>query len=96
MAEKFRNMDPSIADTYEMAFNTAMYHTYIPYVFDQAIKAQGEYGSALNEKLSEVYTKSITCSIESFSDTFDAQIQEYLDMGGQAVIDEKTEAYEGK
>ena len=30
MAEKFRNMDPSIADTYEMAFNTAMYHTYIP------------------------------------------------------------------
>ena len=96
LAEKFRNCDPLIVDTYKMAYATATYHNYIPYDFGRAINALGEYGSALNEKLSEVYTKSITCSIDSFSDTFDAQIQEYLNMGGQAVIDEKTEAYEDK
>ena len=58
--------------------------------------AEGDYGSALSEKIGELRVKSITCTTDEFDTTYDTLLEEYLGMGGQAVIDESTAAYEAK
>lgn len=95
-AEKKMSLDPILADTVINAQDAAMLHTYIPYDLGRSIDSYGEYGSALKEKITELQTKSITCAVEDFDETFDRLVEEYLGMGGQIVLDEKLSAYEDK
>lgn len=87
------NILPELVDTYLAAFKASTVSTYVPYMFQQAIESEGEYSASLAEKLTELRVKSITCSPDEFDATWDALVNEYLEMGGQTVIDEKIEAY---
>ena len=68
-------------------------NTYVPYAFQQQIVSEGEYSASLGEKLGELRVKFITCAQDAFDSTWETVVGEYLSMGGQEVIDEKTAAY---
>ncbi len=61
--------------------------------FERPIDAELKYNKTLNDKLQEILVKSILAKPEEFSKTFDTMSQEYLKLGGQAVIDERRAAY---
>lgn len=96
VAELTIGTSEAMAPIYEGAYYTSMVSTYEPYDFGCTIVAEGDYGSALSEKIGELRVKSITCTTDEFDTTYDILLEEYLGMGGQAVIDESTAAYEAK
>lgn len=61
--------------------------------FDRPIDAELKYNKTLNDKAQEAIVKSIVSKPEDFSKTFDSFVEEYLKLGGQAVIDERRAAY---
>ena len=70
-----------------------------PYAFQQEIISETKYGADLDAKLSELTVKSVMAAPDEFDATFDALAEEYLNIGGQEVIDEKIAVYrknEGK
>lgn len=81
---------------YEGAYYTSMINTFEPYDFGRTIVATADYGSSLNEKIGELRVKVITCPTDAFESTFEQLTNEYLSMGGQAVIDERIEAFQEK
>ena len=80
-------------DLLTAAFKAARVNTYVPYAFQVQIVSEGEYSASLGEKLGELRVKSITCAEDAFDSTWETVVGEYLSMGGQEVIDEKTAAY---
>ncbi|MBQ6787184.1 MAG: hypothetical protein IJO85_05635 [Lachnospiraceae bacterium] len=61
-------------------------------LFAAAIDAVTEYGTSLKEEVYPQYRDELTmCSEEEFDALYDTLSQEYLDMGYQAVIDERLE-----
>ncbi|GMK39388.1 lipoprotein LipO [Paenibacillus sp. CCS19] len=62
--------------------------------FDHPIDSEIKYGTTLKDKAIETIVKSIIAKPDQFSAIFDAGIQEYLKIGGQAVQDERRAAYE--
>ncbi len=61
-------------------------------LFAAAIDAVTEYGTSLKEEVYPQYRDELTmCSEEEFDAKYDELSQEYLDMGYQAVIDERLE-----
>lgn len=61
--------------------------------FGVTIEASDEYKDTLFAKYAELRDKIVTGSVEDFEANYEAASQEYLDAGYQAIIDEKTEAY---
>ena len=51
-------------------------------------------GEALSAKRDEVYDTSVVASVDSFDATWDAAMNDYLSAGGQAIIDERTSAWD--
>ena len=82
-----------IQKLYWSAYKSSLHDTYVPYLLDRAIVSEGEYSSALAEKLGELRVKTITCAPADFDATYDKLVEEYMGMGGTEVINEKTEAY---
>jgi putative aldouronate transport system substrate-binding protein len=48
----------------------------------------------LSEKRDILYDQSVICSEADFDSTWDSYLQDYLDAGGQAIIDERTAKWE--
>lgn len=80
-------------ELYKNAFKAARVNTYKPYLFSKQIVSESDYSASLAEKLGELRVKSITCTPEMFEATWDELSAEYLDMGGQTVIDEKVSVF---
>lgn len=59
-----------------------------------AILAEDGVGEALNKKRDEGYGQAMKAPVDQFDAVWDQYQQEYLDMGGQAIIDERTEKWE--
>ncbi len=55
------------------------------------IKAQGKVGTSLQEKRDELFTKAVTAPEAEFDAVYDGQMEEYMDMGGEAIIEERIE-----
>ena len=55
------------------------------------IEAETEVGTSLTEKRDELLTKAVTASIEEFDAVYDSNMEDYLNMGGQDIIDERIE-----
>ena len=83
----------SCRDLLQAAFRAARVNTWAPYTFQQQIVSEGEYSASLGEKLGELRVKCITCAEDQFDSTWETITKEYLNMGGQEVIDEKIAAY---
>jgi len=58
------------------------------------IKAEEGMGPALEEKRDNFLTKSVACKPDQFDSVFDEGMKDYLNSGGQAIIDERKAAYE--
>ena len=77
-------------------YDLGSYNTYTDYVFNQEIVSETKYRSNLQAKSSEVYTQSIMARPQDFDSVWDRLLREYLQIGGQEVIDERTEAYRNR
>ena len=55
------------------------------------IESETEVGSSLTEKRDELLTKAVTASVEDFDSVYDQYLNDYLNMGGQEIIDERIE-----
>lgn len=75
------------------AIDIAYTDTFLYPVFDTIIESVALYSELLKTKGAEIFVKSITASPEDFDKVYDALVAEYLEMGGQAIIDEKLAAY---
>jgi putative aldouronate transport system substrate-binding protein len=87
------NIPEATKDCYLKSYEISLVRAYAPYALGRSIEAEGEYQATLNEKLGELRTKTITCPIDEFDELYDTLCEEYLNMGGQAIIDEKLAAY---
>lgn len=61
--------------------------------FSTVIASEAKYTETLNAKGVDIFVKSITASPSDFSAVYDSLVAEYLDQGGQEIIDEKLAAY---
>ncbi|MGI5899088.1 MAG: hypothetical protein ACOX8S_04090 [Christensenellales bacterium] len=73
----------------EMAELIDNYNSFAPATFTSVIRSELDYSVALEEKEGELRVKIIMCKPEDFDATWDKLVNEYLSIGGQAVIDEK-------
>ena len=51
-------------------------------------------GEALNAKRDQAWALSVTAPVDQFDTVWDTNMEEYLAAGGQAIIDERTQAWE--
>jgi putative aldouronate transport system substrate-binding protein len=58
------------------------------------IEAENGAGERLNAKRDVLYDTVVACDPAVFDETWDSLMQEYLDAGGQDIIDERTAAWE--
>ena len=58
------------------------------------IEAETGMGEALNSKRNVLYDNVLKCKPEEFDAQWDEYMSDYLTSGGQAIIDERTEAWE--
>ncbi|MGO4106889.1 extracellular solute-binding protein [Paenibacillus sp. YAF4_2] len=65
-----------------------------PVLFDRPIEAQAKYGTALQDKYKEIIVKTAMAKPDQFESTYEAAIKDYMANGGQAILDERTKAYE--
>jgi putative aldouronate transport system substrate-binding protein len=59
-----------------------------------SIEAETGMGEGLNAKRDQAWALSVTCSVDEFDAVWDQNMEEYLSAGGQAIIDERTAAWE--
>ncbi|WP_443663678.1 extracellular solute-binding protein, partial [Clostridium sp.] len=62
--------------------------------FDNPILADGTYGTALNQKWTDMVVKMISCKPADLDKTFSQAKQVYLANGGQQIMDERKTAYQ--
>ncbi|MFI3236540.1 MAG: extracellular solute-binding protein [Lachnospiraceae bacterium] len=62
--------------------------------YDTVFSTVSTYQTNLNDIYTDGLVKCITCSPEDFEATYASVVAEYLNAGGQAIIDEKTAYYE--
>ncbi|MFX3636707.1 MAG: hypothetical protein ACE3L7_13995 [Candidatus Pristimantibacillus sp.] len=58
------------------------------------IKAEDGQGQALKEKRDTILNKAVVAPVDKFDAVYDAGMKDYLGSGGQAIIDERTAAWE--
>lgn len=61
--------------------------------FDRPIESEIKYAKTLKDKAEETLVKSILAKPDKFNETYDSNLAEFLKLGGQAIIDERREAY---
>lgn len=61
---------------------------------DIPVDAEIKYATVLEDKEKEMLAKIVTAKPEEFDAVYERQVEEYMTMGGQAVMDEKLQAYD--
>jgi len=57
------------------------------------LESEIKYSTILNEKNDEIFVKVLTAKPEGFDAVYDQEVEEYLRLGGQQVMEEKRRAY---
>lgn len=60
------------------------------------IEAEIKYATTLKEKADEIFVKVITAKPDDFDRVYEAEVQDYMKIGGQEVMDEKRKAYQAE
>ena len=55
------------------------------------IETETEVGTSLQEKRDELLTKAVTASVEEFDSVYDSLLDEYMNLGGEDIINERIE-----
>ena len=58
------------------------------------IESETEVGTSLQTKRDEIFTKSVTASVEEFDSVYDALLDDYMNLGGEDIINERIEKLE--
>ena len=56
-----------------------------------AIDAEVGIGTTLNDERNSFLNKAVTASVEEFDAVYDAGVENYMNIGGQAIMDERAE-----
>jgi putative aldouronate transport system substrate-binding protein len=62
--------------------------------FTTPIESENKYMSTLQDKYLEIIVKSVMAKPEAFSNTYDDLLKDYMASGGDAIVKERTEAYQ--
>lgn len=91
----------AVASTYlgyesmaEKALNIFMTDGYQPFFFDTPNEASGKYGKTLGDKNNDMMAKLIYCKPAEFDKLYDSLVQELMDAGAKAVMDENIKIYD--
>jgi putative aldouronate transport system substrate-binding protein len=77
-------------------YDIGIENSYVSYVHVQPIESENKYSSNLLAKGDEILVQSIMAKPENFDAVYDRLVAEYLAIGGQEIIDEKTKAYRNR
>lgn len=80
-ADVRKALDISVADSFS------------PVMFDHPIESEAKYGTALKDKYTEMIVKTAMAKPDKFDSTYEAELKDYMQSGGQAILDERTKAY---
>lgn len=75
------------------ANQVAMSNTFSEHLFTEPIEEETYYNQTLQAKEQELRIRTIMCSADAFDMTWDRMVAEYMDAGGQAVIEARLLAY---
>lgn len=64
-----------------------------PVRFSKPIEAESRYGNGLKDKFSEFIVKTTISKPSDFEAVYNSMMSDYMASGGQAILDERTEAY---
>ncbi|MFB9330003.1 extracellular solute-binding protein [Paenibacillus aurantiacus] len=87
-------MPEQYRDETRKALTISRSDTIKPVLFDRPIEAQAKYGTALRDKLNEIIVKTTMAKPDQFDGTYESMLKDYMASGGQAILDERTKAYE--
>lgn len=92
IAQGYVGVDPSyIERAYEYSIADARYSENVNV---GTIQAEIGMGPALSEKRNTVLTQAVVAKPDKFNSVFDSGMNDYLSSGGQAIINERKDAYE--
>lgn len=80
---------PGGEDLYPACYELAMKNSFPPVQLSKPTNADVKYDATLAEKEKELYAKCITCKPADFDSMWDTMTKEYLQAGGQQIIDER-------
>ncbi|UKS25095.1 extracellular solute-binding protein [Paenibacillus sp. HWE-109] len=93
-------MTTALPDKYnndaKQSFTISLADTISPKRFDKVIEAEAKYGTTLLEKYKQLLVKTAMVKPDEFDKTYDSMLEDYLQNGGQAILDERKTAYAKK
>jgi putative aldouronate transport system substrate-binding protein len=60
------------------------------------IESEIKYATTLKEKTDEIFVKAVTAKPADFDSVYDKEVQDYMKIGGQEVMDEKLKAFQAE
>ena len=96
LAQRLFVTPPRLRPLQQAYFDLGSTNTFTDFVFTQEIVSETKYSSNLQAKANEVYTQSIMARPQDFDAVWDRLTREYLQIGGQEVIDERTAAFRNR
>ena len=92
MAHSYASVDPADVETaIKLSMTNPRYEKNVKVA---PISAEDGMGEALSSKRDVVYDTALAASADAFDSTWDSAMADYLSSGGQAIIDERTSAWE--
>ncbi|MFC5649279.1 extracellular solute-binding protein [Paenibacillus solisilvae] len=79
-----------VKDAYKMSLTDTIRYAN----FTTPIEAENKYIPTLQDKYEEIIVKSVMAKPEAFSKTYDDLLKDYMASGGDAIVKERTEAYQ--
>jgi putative aldouronate transport system substrate-binding protein len=76
------------------ALDISVTDTFKPLSFGHPIEAESKYGTALKDKYDQIIVKSAMAKPADFEKTYESALKDYMQSGGQAILDERTKAYQ--
>lgn len=86
--------DPVFGEVKEHAARLGVQDGYYDPIYTCILKSENQYRSTLDKKFQDIMIKSIIAAPDQFDKTYDSLCDEYMNIGGQAVYEEKCAAFD--
>ena len=86
--------DPQAAVQYQQALTDTRSDPWFFPVWPESITSEAEYSTAMIEKYKEIFTRVYMCPEDEFDTTYDQQVEEFMDLYGNEVCEERTQVWE--
>ncbi|MFD2329514.1 extracellular solute-binding protein [Cohnella sp. GCM10020058] len=87
---------PAYQENLRKALDISVTDTFAPLLIDRPIEAESKYGTALQDKYEEFIVKAATAKPANFESAYESALKDYMQSGGQAILDERTKLYQEK